>query len=448
MQLKKFQFNLTYTRSIALSFLGIILAGSLLLMLPVASRTREVTPYINALFTATSATCVTGLVVYDTFTHWSLFGQLVILCLIQIGGLGFMTMMTLMSMVLGKTISLHERRLLMQSAGTLQIGGVVMLLRRIAYGTLLFEGAGTILLALRFCPKMGFFTGLYNAVFHAVSAFCNAGFDLMGRFQAYSSFTLLHNDILVNITLMALIVLGGLGFIVWNDILTLRQNIHKYKLHSKIVLVITTFLIVIGAVLFFLFEYNDTLAGMPLYQKIMASLFGSISPRTAGFNTVPLDRMHDSTSLLTIILMFIGGSPGSTAGGIKTTTFAVLLVGTIASATQSKGITVFKRRLEDDVLRKASAVFTIYVTAVLACSLLICAMQDFGLKDVLFETVSAVATVGLTTGITPLLNGVSKILIAILMFGGRVGGLSLALALAEKRERVPIDRPVEKIMIG
>ncbi len=448
MKTNKLRLSLTYTRIIALSFFGIIVAGSLLLTLPIAARSMEATPYINALFTAVSATCVTGLVTYDTFTHWSLFGQIIILCLIQIGGLGFMTLVTLLAMVLGKNIGLHERRLLMQSAGTLQIGGVVRLLRRIAMGTILFESAGAVLLAVRFCPRMGFLEGIYNAVFHSVSAFCNAGFDLMGKYKASSSFTLIYNDVIVNVTIMFLIIMGGLGFIVWNDILTFRGNLRKYKLHSKIVLTITATLILSGAALFFLFEYNHSLLGMSLHNKILASFFGAVTPRTAGFNTVEMTKMSESGSLLTMVLMLIGGSPGSTAGGIKTTTFAVLVIGAVASARQNRAINVWKRRLEDDVIRRASAVFMVYLAGVIVCTMLICAMQALPLKDVLFETISAIGTVGLSTGITPLLNPLSKILIMLLMYSGRVGGLSLALALAERREHVPIDRPVEKILIG
>lgn len=308
MKTNKLRLSLTYTRIIALSFFGIIVAGSLLLTLPIAARSMEATPYINALFTAVSATCVTGLVTYDTFTHWSLFGQIIILCLIQIGGLGFMTLVTLLAMVLGKNIGLHERRLLMQSAGTLQIGGVVRLLRRIAMGTILFESAGAVLLAVRFCPRMGFLEGIYNAVFHSVSAFCNAGFDLMGKYKASSSFTLIYNDVIVNVTIMFLIIMGGLGFIVWNDILTFRGNLRKYKLHSKIVLTITATLILSGAALFFLFEYNHSLLGMSLHNKILASFFGAVTPRTAGFNTVEMTKMSESGSLLTMALMLIGGS--------------------------------------------------------------------------------------------------------------------------------------------
>lgn len=448
MKTNKFRLNLTYTRIIALSFFGIIIVGSLLLTLPVAARSAESTPYINSLFTAVSATCVTGLVTYDTFTHWSLFGQGVILCLIQIGGLGFMTLVTLLAMFLGKNIGLHERRLLMQSAGTLQIGGVVRLLRRIAMGTALFEGIGAVVLAIRFCPKMGFLEGVYNAVFHSVSAFCNAGFDLMGKYTPSSSFTLLYGDVVVNVTIMCLIILGGLGFIVWNDILTFRGQLHKYKLHSKIVIMITAILILGGAVLFFLFEYNHSLSQMSLPDKILASFFGAVTPRTAGFNTVDINQMSDSGSLLTMILMLIGGSPGSTAGGIKTTTFAVLVIGAVASARQNRAINVWKRRLEEDVIRRASAIFIVYLMGIVISTMLICAMQELHLKEVLFETISAAGTVGLSTGITSLLNPVSKILIMILMYGGRVGGLSLALALAERREHVPIERPVEKILIG
>ena len=448
MKTNKFRLNLTYTRIIALSFFGLIVAGSVLLTLPAATRSMESTPYIDSLFTAVSATCVTGLVTYDTFTHWSLFGQAVILCLIQIGGLGFMTLVTLLAMFLGKNIGLHERRLLMQSAGTLQIGGVVRLLRRIAMGTALFEGIGAVILAIRFCPKMGFLEGIYNAVFHSVSAFCNAGFDLMGQYKPSSSFTLMYHDVMVNITLMCLIILGGLGFIVWNDILTYRGQLRKYKLHSKIVIMITAVLVLGGAVLFFLFEYDHSLSQMALPDKILASFFGSVTPRTAGFNTVDITQMSDSGSLLTMVLMLIGGSPGSTAGGIKTTTFAVLVIGAVASARQNRAINVWKRRLEEDVIRRASAIFIVYLTGIVISTMLICAMQELPLKDVLFETISAAGTVGLSAGITPLLNPVSKILIMILMYGGRVGGLSLALALAERREHVPVERPVEKILIG
>ncbi|MDF2608730.1 MAG: synthase subunit [Lachnospiraceae bacterium] len=440
--------KLTYAQFIALGYLLIILLGGLFLSLPIASRSGEWTPYINSLFTATSATCVTGLVVYDTFTHWSLFGQLTILSLIQIGGVGFMTIITLFSMFLKRHIGLHERRLLMQSAGTLEVGGIVRLIRRIAIGTLVFEGAGALFLATRFVPDMGLVKGVYNAVFHSVSAFCNAGFDLMGRFGQYSSLTTYADDIIVNITIMLLIVIGGIGFLVWNDIIKCGFRFKKFQLHTKIVLVSTGMLILSGAILFFIFEYNASFSALNMKDKIMAAFFQSITPRTAGYNTIDLAALSESGNLLTMMLMFIGGSPGSTAGGIKTTTFVVLLMGTIASSRHNANINIFKRRMDEDVVKQASAIATIYLLAVLGSTLIIAALQPFSVKQVLFEVISAAATVGLTTGITTSLNFVSRIIIILLMYGGRVGILTLALVLAEKRENVLINRPIEKILIG
>ncbi|MDF2951172.1 MAG: synthase subunit [Anaerocolumna sp.] len=440
--------KLTYAQFIALGYLLIILLGGLLLSLPIASRSGQWTPYINSLFTATSATCVTGLVVYDTFTHWSLFGQLVIISLIQIGGIGFMTIITLFSMFLKRHIGLHERRLLMQSAGTLEVGGIVRLIKKIAIGTFLLEGVGALLLATRFIPDMGYLRGSYNAVFHSISAFCNAGFDLMGKFGQYSSLTTYAGDVVVNITIMMLIVVGGIGFLVWNDILKFGIHFKKFQLHTKIVLVSTGLLILIGAFLFFILEYNASFAGLNMVEKIMAAFFQSITPRTAGFNTVDIAALSESGSLLTMILMFIGGSPGSTAGGIKTTTFVVLLMGFIASSRHNASINIFKRRMDEDVVKQASAIATIYLLVVLLSTLIIAAIQPFEMKQVLFEVISAIATVGLSTGITTSLNFISRIIIILLMYGGRVGILTLALVLAEKRENVLINRPIEKILIG
>ena len=262
--------KLTYTQIIALGFFLIILTGGILLTLPISSRSGEFTPFLNAIFTATSATCVTGLVVYDTFTHWSLFGQIVIICMIQIGGIGFMTIITMLSIFLKRKIGLNERKLLMQSAGSIQIGGVVALILRIIKGTIFFEGIGAILLSIRFIPEMGFLRGIYNAVFHAVSAFCNAGFDLMGRFEKFSSLTRYSDDILVNLTIMSLIVIGGIGFIVWSDIIKFKFNFKKYELHSKIVLTATASLIIVGALVFFIFEsQNGVLANSSVKESIL-----------------------------------------------------------------------------------------------------------------------------------------------------------------------------------
>jgi trk system potassium uptake protein TrkH len=440
--------RLTYTQIIVFGYLAIILFGGLLLSLPISSRDGTWTSYTNSLFTSTSATCVTGLVIYDTYIHWSLFGQLVILILIQIGGIGFMTIITLFSMFLKRQIGLRERRLLMQAAGTMGIGGVVKLIRRIAIGTLIFEGLGTLILATRFCGTMGFWKGLYNAMFHSISAFCNAGFDIMGKYGEFSSLTTYSKDIVVNITIMLLIMIGGIGFIVWNDIITCRIHVKKYQLHTKIVLVITGVLVVFGAILFYLFERKYSLDGMDQAEMILASFFQSITPRTAGFNTIDLTKLSESGNLLTVILMFIGGSPGSTAGGIKNTTFVVLLLGAIASSRHSTHINIFKRRLNESIVKEATAIATIYLMAIMISTMIICFIQPFALNDVLFEVTSATGTVGLSRGITPSLNFISKYIIMFLMFAGRVGGLTLALVLAEKRENVLLNRPIEKILIG
>jgi len=440
--------KLRYEQIVVFGYLLIIFTGGLILSLPFSSRSGEWTPFLNALFTATSATCVTGLVVYDSYTQWAPFGQVIILTLIQIGGLGFMTVITLLFMFLKRNIGLHERKLLMLSAGSPVISGVVRLIRRIAFGTLIIEGTGTVILATQFCPQMGFLPGLYNALFHAVSAFCNAGFDIMGKYGKFSSLTTYQHNPIVILTVASLIVIGGIGFFVWNDIAIHRFKFQKYQLHSKIVLSVTSVLIVFGAILFFLLEYNYSFINLTFPEKITAAIFQSITPRTAGFNSVAMEELSESGHLLTMVLMFIGGSPGSTAGGIKVTTFVVLLLGAVASSRHDSHINAFKRRLDEGVIKQASAIFFIYLTLVLIATLLICSIQPFEMEDVLFETISAIGTVGLSRGITTSLNSISKIIIILLMFAGRVGGLTLALMLAEKRNHAILKRPVEKIMIG
>lgn len=440
--------KLNYTEIIVLGTLLIILAGAVLLSLPISSREGTATLFIDSLFTAASSFCVTGLVIYDTYTHWSLFGQLVIITLIQTGGLGFMTVITLFSMFLRRKIGLKERRLLMESANTLKIGGIVLLIKKILIRTFIFESIGAILLAIRFCPQMGLRQGIYNGIFHSISAFCNAGFDLMGRYGQFSSLTTYKGDALVNITIMFLIVTGGLGFVVWDDISENLMNFKKYHLHSKIVLVTTAVLIFGSAVIFFFIEDSYSMNGFNIHERILASLFQSVTPRTAGYNTINLTSLSEGGSLLTMLLMFIGGSPGSTAGGIKVTTFVTLLISTWASTRQSSDITIFKRRLETDSLKKACAITVIYVCISFTSVLLISASQDFSLKEIMFEVFSAIGTVGLTMGITPFLNAFSKIIIILLMYSGKVGVLSMAAVLAEKKEPSPLCRPYEKIIIG
>lgn len=444
----KKRIRLTYTKVISIGFALLILLGAFLLMLPVSSVSGEWTPFTNALFTSTSATCVTGLIVYDTFSHWSLFGQITIISLIQIGGLGFMTVITMFSFLLKRRIGLRERRLLMESSGSLELKGVIRMIRKILFGTFLSETVGAVLLSLRFIPKMGFLRGAYYAVFHSVSAFCNAGFDLMGRYEPFSSLTLFYDDIIVNLTICGLIIIGGVGFIVWNDIFNFRTKLSKYSLHSKIVLVTTAALLLTGTVLFYVFERDGVLADMPEYKRWIVSFFQSVTLRTAGFNTADFSAISRSTVVIFCILMFVGGSPGSTAGGVKTTTFAVLVLSAVTSARRSNSITVFKKRLEDKTARQASAVVVVYVLTLSAAIMLMCAVEPFPLASIVFEAVSAMGTVGVTMGITPELSAVSKYTVILLMYAGRIGGLTLMLTLAEKRKQVAVKRPAEQVLIG
>ncbi len=446
--MRKLLKKLTYTQIIVLSFLLVILVGTLLLCLPVSSANGTFTPPLNAMFTATSATCVTGLVVYDTFTHWSLFGQIVIISLIQIGGLGFLVFISMFSVFLKKKIGVYERRLLMQAEGNIRLSGAVVLLKRIVRGTFTFEAIGAVILAFRFCPKMGLAEGIFNAIFHAISAFCNAGFDLMGKYKQFSSLSTFAEDPVVMITIMSLVVIGGIGFLVWSDIVTLKTKIKKYSLHTKIALSTTAILLIGSTLLFLLLEYNGVLKDFSFFDKIINATFLAVSPRTAGFNTVDLSALSSGSEVITDLLMLIGGSPGSTAGGLKTTTFAVLILSTIAAARHDTHPQIFKRRLPDDALSQATAIFTIYVVVSLVAVVIVSTLEKCDVTTAAFEVISAIGTVGATKGLTPTLCGASKLIIMGLMFGGRVGGLSLMLSLAEKRENIPLDRPSEKILIG
>lgn len=445
---KKLKF--TYPKIIAFGFFCLIAAGTLLLMLPIASKDGHSAGFLTAWFTSTSASCVTGLVVTDTFTQWTLFGQIVILFQIQIGGLGFMTILTLFSFVLRRRISLTERTLLRESINTMYIGGIIRLTKKVLIGTLLFEGAGAILFATRFIPVMGWGDGLFNAVFTAVSAFCNAGFDLMGRYHAYSSFITMQNDVVVNFTIMALIVIGGIGFFVWDDLSEHRWHFKKYKLHTKIVLTVTALLIVLGTASFLILERNSsTMEGMNFGQRVMASMFSAITPRTAGFNTIDTAALTPGSKLLTVILMFIGGSPGSTAGGIKTTSFAIIVISVWANCRNKSGANVFRRRLENNALSQATSVVTINLLLALSALLLISAFQpEVHLSDLLIEVFSAIGTVGMSTGITRELESFARIILIILMYSGRVGSLSFALLFTEKKAKGALQLPQEKINIG
>lgn len=440
--------KLTQARLIALSFIGIIVVGTLLLMLPISSRAGTWSSPTDALFTATSATCVTGLVIADTYTHWTIFGQCIILILIQMGGLGFMTIITTLAMFLHRKIGLQDRKILMQSTGTISISGVVRLIRQVVCGTVIFESVGACVLATQFIPRLGLRKGIYASVFHSVSAFCNAGFDVMGMEEAGSSLTHFLDNPVVNLTIMALIVLGGIGFLVWSDMIRCRLRFKKLQLHSKLVVVTTAILICGGWLLFFIFEKNHSMAGLNTGERLLASLFQSVTPRTAGFNTVQMAELSEPGTVLTTVLMFIGGSSGSTAGGIKTTTIAVLALSAIASARRDNNVNVFHYRLGGDTLRQASSIVTVYIALVIGAVIGICAIEPLPMKDVLFEVVSAVGTVGLSTGITAGVSTASKLILALLMYAGRIGGLTFLVMVSERKESAPLTKPLGKILVG
>ena len=436
-------------RIIALGYISIIIIGTLLLMLPFASQSGESAGFVPALFTAVSSSCVTGLIVLDTATSWSFFGQAVIITLIQIGGLGFMTIATMFSMLLKRKMGLREREIMVESINTEHIGGIKNLTGKIALGTALFEGVGAILLSTRFIPKFGIAKGIWYSVFHSVSAFCNAGFDLMGITEPYASLTGVSDDAVIMLTLSALVIIGGIGFLVWDDISKRKLKFRYYQLHTKIVLTVTAILLVIPTVLFFIFERDFTNDGLGFGHSLLNAIFDAVTARTAGFNSTDTASLSPASKMLTVFLMFIGGSPGSTAGGIKTTTLAVIAISTFNGITrrQSKGI--FGRRLEKDAIHKASSVVFTNMSLAIAGIIAILAIQpDFDIADVIFECVSAIGTVGMTTGITRDLATASRLIVAFLMFCGRVGSVSFALALMEKKAAPPVKNPREKITIG
>ncbi|MCD8119232.1 MAG: TrkH family potassium uptake protein [Lachnospiraceae bacterium] len=433
---------------IMLGFVVIILLGALLLMLPFATRAGETTTFLGALFTSTSATCVTGLVVYDTWTHWTLFGQVVLLCLIQIGGLGFITIGSFAMILLRKKIGLAGRELIRESLNTLQLKGSVRLVWRIIKGTALFEGVGAALLCIRFIPKLGFPRGLWYGIFHSVSAFCNAGFDLMGYTGEYSSFVSFANDPLVVLVLSALIIIGGIGFLVWEDLLEHKWHWRYYRLQTKIVLSVSGTLLAGGTLLFLISERNGLFADCTAGEALLQAFFSAVTPRTAGFNTVDTAALSNAGKIITACLMFVGGSPGSTAGGIKTTSLFVIALHIKAYLLREPHCTAFKRRLNDDTIRRASVIFFINFSLALGAILVLLIGQDLPLADVIFEAFSAIGTVGMSTGITRELNTLSRIVIMALMFLGRVGSLSFAMSFTERRRDSHMTYPEEEIVAG
>jgi trk system potassium uptake protein TrkH len=435
------------TKVIALSFLSIILAGTVLLSLPVSSRAGTGIGFLNALFTATSATCVTGLVIADTLNTWSVFGQVIILILIQIGGLGTITLVTFFTVIVGKKIGLKGRLLAQESLGHYSFRDILKLIKKIVIITFSVEFTGAVLLSFTFIPRYGA-SGIFNSIFHSVSAFCNAGFDIIGSFQSFTGF---NNNPFLLLVIMLLIITGGLGFIVWQDIMEYKKT-KKLLLHTKIVLIMSSVLIVGGALYFLIFEYNNsaTIGNMDFINKAFSSLFHSITTRTAGFNNLDLDSMTETSKIGTIILMYIGAAPGSTAGGIKITTISLIIIAIISQLKGRRETIIFKERVPFNIINRALSIIGISIIWIVVFTIIILAAEkDKSFINVLYEVTSAFATVGLSSVSTPELTVFSKTLIMITMFVGRIGPITFALALTLKPEkkREDIVYPQGKVIV-
>lgn len=451
--------HLSASQFIALGYLIVILFGTLLLCLPIASRDLKWTNPLVALFTATSATCVTGLSVVETGTYWSLFGKIVILLLIQIGGIGFMTIISLLAVALKRKINLHERKIIMQSSGSIGIAGVIQLIKKIVFTTILCELIGAIIIFTQLIQNKTYSVGdsIFYALFLAVSAFCNAGFDPIKN-NATSLMIFVSHNFVLNITIMLLIIIGGFGFIVWSDIFCSKGKWKKMQLYTKMVIITSLSLIIIPAILFYIFEYNNAYKDLNTLDALTAAFFQSVTCRTAGFLTVDQLSLSPQSILLSLFLMFVGGAPGSTAGGIKVTTLVVLILSVLCAARRKENIVVGKRQLEGNITKQASAIATLYLFLIILSSIIIMAIEANGKWHnignmfvlVLYETTSAIGTVGLSMGGTANLLWGSKIILIFLMYFGRVGALSIIFMFSERmvNEDELLQRPTEKILIG
>lgn len=435
--------RLTPFQVIILGFSAVILVGAVLLMLPLSAKSGAVTPFGDALFTSTSAVCVTGLVLHDTATYWSSFGQGVILILIQIGGMGVITVAASFAMISGRKISLMQRSTMQEAIAAPKVGGIVRLTGFIIRTSLVIELLGAAVMAPVFCRDFGL-KGLWMALFHSISAFCNAGFDLMGSRGAFSSLTSYGTQPVINLTVMLLIVVGGIGFLTWDDIQANRWRLRKYRMQSKVILSTTAVLLVLPAVYFYFWEFD----ALPAGQRLWTSLFQSVTPRTAGFNTADLTAMSEPGQCIMLLLMLIGGSPGSTAGGMKTTTLAVLLATAVSTFRRRENTHFFGRRIDDGVVKNAATILLMYLVLFLTGGLLISIWEGLPILTCLFETASAVGTVGLSLGITPGLGAASRAVLILLMFCGRVGGLTLIFAALSGARRNVSKLPQEKITVG
>ena len=458
--MRKKKIRLTTTRMIALGFLILITIGTLLLMLPISSRSREMTPLVDALFTADTSACVTGLVVYNTLGHWSLFGQVIILGLIQVGGLGVVTMITLVLILLGKRLSLYQVLLMQDSLNIDSLRGIVGVTKRVVRFSLTIEGIGALLYMIRFVPMYGPLKGLWYSIFTAVSAFCNAGIDLTGG----DSLCGFRGDIFINLVTIGLIVIAGLGFPVWWDMITFFKRIFKEKmsvrhavwrltLHSKLVLTMTGILVFVGALLIFIFDYHNdaSLSKLPLWEKILSAFFQSVTVRTAGFQTIPQADFSHPAQLVSMILMFIGGSPCGTAGGVKTVTVAVIILNIYANIKHRKSPEVFRRSINAAYVQKATTVFMVSSVILFVSIISLCiVMPSADIMDVAYELTSAIGTVGLSRGLTAALTTAGKIIVILTMFAGRIGPISLALAFTvhDDTGRHIRELPEEKITVG
>ncbi|WP_050606680.1 TrkH family potassium uptake protein [Clostridium niameyense] len=432
---------------LALGFAIVIVIGAILLSLPIAAESGNSTPFLDCLFTSTSAVCVTGLVVVDTGTYWTYFGKTVIIILIEIGGLGFMSFATLFALILGKKITLKERLVMQEALNAFNIQGLVKLAKYILLFTFSIQGSGALLLSTQFIPQYGLAKGIYYSIFHSISAFCNAGFDLFGNFTSLTG--VYYNPVII-LVISALIIIGGLGFYVWQEIYTYKKN-KRLSTHSKLVLIATFILIVVGTILMFIFEHNNpaTMANMNLKDKILSSLFAAVTPRTAGFNSISTSDMTMAGKFLTILLMFVGGASGSTAGGIKITTAGVLIMTVVCVVKGKEDTEIDKKRISKQVIYRALAITVISLTLVITVTMILSITEvRVPFEYYLYEATSAFATVGLTLGITTKLTSVGKVVILLTMYAGRVGPLTLAMAFAKRLKSNSIKYPEGKILVG
>ncbi|MFZ7102687.1 MAG: TrkH family potassium uptake protein [Peptococcaceae bacterium] len=444
---KDSQKSLNPWQVLVFGFIGVIILGTILLMTPYATNDQNGLSFINALFTATSAVCVTGLVVVDTGTFLAVPGQIVVMILIQIGGLGIMTLATMMGIILGKKISLKERLLLQEALNQISIQGLVKLVRYIVFMTIFFEAAGAVILSLRFSLTMSWEKAVYYGIFHSISAFNNAGFDLMGNYTSLTGYTA---DWIISLTIAVLFIIGGLGFVVIVELYQKKCSFSKLSLHSKVVLSTTAGLALLGFLIILVFEYTNTftLGSLRFDTKLLASFFQGVTPRTAGFNTVDIAVMRMPTQFFIIFLMFIGASPGSTAGGIKTTTFAAAVIAIINTIKGKENASLFERNLNKEIITKSFAIIGVAMFLVITTTMILTITETADFLALLFEATSAFGTVGLSMGITPRLSLTGRIIIIFTMFAGRVGPLTLAFALARKKTEAKFQYPQEKIMIG